>query len=71
MLSMCVNWIVPLFIGVFIGQELNDIPRVRPYVEAGVQKVVAIGKEISDNAEKKAKEDSQAKPESYKPFWRR
>ena len=75
MLSMCMNWIVPFFIGVFVGQEINDIPRVRPYVEAGVQKVVAIGKEISENAEKKSKTDTQAKPEpkpeAYKPFWKR
>lgn len=50
--AMC-SWIIPFLIGIFVGQEIKEIPRVRPYVEAGAQKIFAVGKEISNDAQKR------------------
>lgn len=48
--TMC-NWIIPLVIGVIAGQEVKEIPRMRPYVEAGIRKILALGREISNDVE--------------------
>lgn len=57
---MCSNWIIPFIAGVFVGQEFRDAPKVRPYIEAGVRKIIQVSKDIFDNAKeaKEAKEDA-------------
>jgi hypothetical protein len=48
---MCANYIIPFIIGIFVGQEIKEIPRVKPYLEAIVKKIIQVGKEIISNAQ--------------------
>ena len=45
------NYIVPFVLGVFVGQEIQDVPRVKPYLQSAVNKVIQIGREIVANAQ--------------------
>jgi len=50
-MNMCTNWIIPFIAGVFVGQEIQEAPKVRPYLEAGVKKIMDISREIYENAQ--------------------
>lgn len=64
-----INNILFLVAGIIIGQECGDnIPRLRPHVEAGIAQVIAWGKKVSEEAEKKQKEP---KEDTVPPFFRR
>ena len=52
---MSINTIIVFITGVFVGQELTTIPRVRPYIEAGVRKAIDMSKEIYENANEHGK----------------
>jgi hypothetical protein len=43
------NLIVPFVIGVLVGQELQDLPRLRPLIEKGFIKITKFCKDIIDN----------------------
>ena len=48
---MCTNWILPFIAGVFVGQEFKEAPKVRPYIESGVRKMIEVSKDIFNNAQ--------------------
>jgi hypothetical protein len=50
---MCANYIIPFLLGVFVGQEIQDIPRIKPYLESTLRKAIEIGREIIANAQTK------------------
>jgi len=66
------NWIIPFVLGIFVGQEIKEVPRVRPYIESGVRKLMEIGREIYDNAqrERPSSDDKNTRPPSTKSWWR-
>ena len=45
------NWIIPFLAGVFVGQEFKEAPKVRPYIESGVRKIIEVSKDILNNAQ--------------------
>lgn len=45
---MCMNWLVPFVVGVFVGQEMNNVPKVKPYVTDAAEKFMAFVKDLSD-----------------------
>jgi len=45
-------WIVSFILGVIIGQELENIPRVKPIVEVGLQKTFEYLKHYIENSGK-------------------
>ena len=53
------NYIVPFVLGVFVGQEIQDVPRVKPYLQSAVNKVIQIGREIVANAQESANDTKQ------------
>lgn len=72
------NWLIPFIIGLVIGQE-TDIPRVRPYLEMGIKKLIQMGKEFSEDVDKRSvtdtsnltdSTDKQEKMEKRKNWWR-
>lgn len=67
---MCSNWIIPFVAGLFVGQEFQDAPKVRPYIEAGIRKLIQVSKEIFENA-KDAKEskDHTREPRRSSSWW--
>jgi len=64
---MCSNWIIPFVVGVFVGQEFQEAPKVRPYIEAGIRKIIQVGKEIADNTKHTTDKESDKKRE--RPSW--
>ena len=51
---MClVHWIVPFVLGVFVGQEVENLPKVKPWLQTGLDRFVNFSTEAirkySDN----------------------
>lgn len=61
------NWIIPFVAGVFVGQEFQEAPRVRPYIESGIRKVIAMFQEVKANAEKETPTPQQQKDKPMPP----
>ena len=67
------NWIIPFLAGIFVGQEVKEVPRVRPYIESAVKKIIEVGKDIAHNAESQANktppDNTSANNESKRSWW--
>jgi hypothetical protein len=63
---MCSNWIIPFLVGMFVGQEFEDAPRVRPYIESGIRKVIQISKDVITNTN----EDRNAEQAVTRKRWK-
>lgn len=70
---MCTNWILPFVAGVFVGQEIQEAPKVRPYIEAGIRKVMEISKDIFQNvqhqSEKSSDPNASNAPDDERKTW--
>ena len=45
------NWIISFSIGILVGQEV-DLPKLRPYFEATLVKIVSLVNDIIENSKK-------------------
>jgi hypothetical protein len=61
------NWIIPFVIGVLVGQEIQDIPRVRPFITAGIKRLIDFSKEIAKEA---SQNSPPVKQNARKSIWR-
>lgn len=67
------NWIIPFILGVFVGQEFKEAPKVRPYLEAGVRKIIEVSRDIFNNAQVDEDEKyvDKDKDSSDRKWWRK
>lgn len=56
---MSIYWTIPFVLGVFVGQEFSEIPKVRPYLQAALRKISKTATEISEEAKKEAKKETK------------
>jgi len=68
-LNMCTNWILPFIAGLFIGQEFKEAPKVRPYLESGVRKLIEVTREIYDKGQSEANRDVGDRVDPVKKSW--
>jgi len=66
---MCTNWILPFIAGLFIGQEFKEAPKVRPYLESGVRKLIEVTREIYDKGQSEANRDVGDRVDPVKKSW--
>jgi hypothetical protein len=53
------NWLITFTIGIIVGQEFNSIPRIKPILQDGFQRVVEYSNSIKQ----------QEQEEKYESFW--
>ena len=50
------NWIVPFVLGVFIGQEIENAPKVKPLMEYCIHKAFEFSKQVETETKKREPE---------------
>jgi hypothetical protein len=56
------NWLITFTIGIIVGQEFNSIPRIKPILQDGFQKVIEYSSVVKP-------EQENQKEQYYESFW--